>query len=126
ALRLSGEGPAVSSLVFDEVGGRWVAIGLGSDQCHNAPIEVWDVFTLQPRPDGTLAGECSGASSGGCSRKGTVTFALTGSIDVNTLPDPASSSEAATSATAKHAFYLRQWAQFEYADSAAHFPKNPP
>ncbi|PXX06491.1 serine/threonine-protein kinase [Mycolicibacterium moriokaense] len=89
ALRLSGEGPAVSSLVFDEVDGHWVAVGLGSDQCHNAPIEVWDVFTLQPRPDGTLAGEYSGTSSGGCSGKGTVTFALTGSIDVNTLPDPA-------------------------------------
>jgi serine/threonine-protein kinase len=64
-------------------------VGLGSDQCHNAPIEVWDVFTLQPRPDGTLAGEFSGTSSGGCSGKGTVTFARTGSIDVNTLPDPA-------------------------------------
>ncbi|MDT5235029.1 MAG: serine/threonine kinase PknH, partial [Mycobacterium sp.] len=89
ALRLSGAGPAVSSLVFDEVDGRWVAVGLGSDQCHNAPIEVWDVFTLQPRPDGTLAGEYSGTSSGGCSGKGTVTFARTGSIDVNTLPDPA-------------------------------------
>ncbi len=66
-----------------------MAVGLGSDQCHNAPIEVWDVFTLQPRPDGTLAGEYSGTSSGGCSGKGTVTFARTGSIDVNTLPDPA-------------------------------------
>src|SRR6201991_4133502 len=89
ALRLSGTGPAVSSLVFDEVDGNWVAVGLGSDQCHNTPIEVWDVFTLQPRPDGTLAGEFSGTSSGGCSGKGTVTFARTGSIDVNTLPDPA-------------------------------------
>jgi serine/threonine-protein kinase len=89
ALRLSGEGPAVSSLVFDEVDGHWVAVGLGSDRCHNAPIEVWDVFTLQPRPDGTLAGEFSGTSSGGCSGKGTVTFARTGTIDVNTLPDPA-------------------------------------
>jgi serine/threonine-protein kinase len=89
ALRLSGAGPAVSSLVFDEVDGNWLAVGLGSDQCHNAPIEVWDVFTLQPRPDGTLVGEYSGTSSGGCSGKGTVTFARTGSIDVNTLPDPA-------------------------------------
>ncbi len=89
ALRLSGEGPAVSSLVFDEVDGHWVAVGLGSDKCHNAPVEVWDVFTLQPRPDGTLAGEYSGSSSDGCSGKGTVTFARTGSIDVNTLPDPA-------------------------------------
>jgi hypothetical protein len=89
ASRLSGAGPAVSSLVFDDVDGSWVAVGLGSDQCHNAPVEVWDVFTLEPRPDGTLAGEYSGTSSDGCSGKGTVTFARTGSIDVNTLPDPA-------------------------------------
>jgi serine/threonine-protein kinase len=89
ALRLSGEGPAVSSLVFDEVDGRWMAVGLGSDQCHNAPVEVWDVFTLEPRPDGTLTGEYSGTSSDGCSGKGTVTFARTGSVEDNTVPDPA-------------------------------------
>jgi serine/threonine-protein kinase len=89
ALRLSGEGPAVSSLVFDEVDGRWVAVGLGSDKCHNAPVEVWDVFTLQPRPDGTLTGEFSGTSSDGCSGRGTVTFARTGSLKDNTVPDPA-------------------------------------
>jgi serine/threonine-protein kinase len=89
ALRLSGEGPAVSSLVFDEVDGRWMAVGLGSDQCHNAPAEVWDVFTLEPRPDGTLSGEFSGTTSDGCSGKGTVTFARTGSVDDNTVPDPA-------------------------------------
>jgi serine/threonine-protein kinase len=89
AMRLSGEGPAVSSLVFDEVDGRWMAVGLGSDQCHNAPAEVWDVFTLEPRPDGTLSGEFSGTTSDGCSGRGTVTFARTGSIDENTLPDPA-------------------------------------
>ena len=63
ALRLSGEGPAVSSLAFDEVDGRWVAVGLGTDQCHNAPVEVWDVFTLQPRPDGTLAVSSAGPAA---------------------------------------------------------------
>jgi serine/threonine-protein kinase len=89
ASRLSGAGPAVSNLVFDEVDGRWMAVGLGSDQCRNAPVEVWNVFTLQPQPDGTLTGEFSGTSSQGCSGKGTVTFSRTGSIDVNSLPDPA-------------------------------------
>jgi serine/threonine-protein kinase len=89
AMRLSGEGPAVSSLVFDEIDGRWMAVGLGSDQCHNAPAEVWDVFTLEPRPDGTLSGEFRGTTSDGCSGRGTVTFARTGSLDENTLPDPA-------------------------------------
>ena len=45
----------VSNLVFDDVGGNWVAVGLGSTQCNNAPSEVWVVFTLQPQPDGTLS-----------------------------------------------------------------------
>ena len=53
------------------------------------PSKSGTSFTLEPRPDGTLAGEYSGTSSDGCSGKGTVTFARTGSIDVNTLPDPA-------------------------------------
>jgi serine/threonine-protein kinase len=106
AMRLSGEGPAVSSLVFDEVDGRWMAVGLGSDQCHNAPAEVWDVFTLEPRPDGTLSGEFSGTTSDGCSGKGTVTFARTGSVDENTLPDPATLSPRVTSpAMALHGHY---------------------
>jgi serine/threonine-protein kinase len=106
AQRLSGEGPAVSGLIFDEVDGKWVAVGLGSDQCHNAPVEVWDVFTLQPRPDGTLTGEFSGSSRDGCSGKGTVTFARTGSIDVNTLADPTTLPPRVTSpAEALHGHY---------------------
>ncbi|HZC89576.1 MAG TPA: hypothetical protein VE400_02705, partial [Mycobacterium sp.] len=47
----------VSNLVFDEVAGSWIAVGLGSMQCNNAPVEVWVVFTLQPQPGGTLTGE---------------------------------------------------------------------
>ncbi|HEX7827650.1 MAG TPA: serine/threonine-protein kinase, partial [Mycobacterium sp.] len=106
ALRLSGEGPAVSSLVFDEVDGRWMAVGLGSDQCHGAPAEVWDVFTLEPRPDGTLSGEFSGTTSDGCSGRGTVTFARTGSVDDNTVPDPATlPPRVASPATALHGHY---------------------
>jgi tRNA A-37 threonylcarbamoyl transferase component Bud32 len=90
ASRVSGDGgPPVSSLVFDDVGGRWVAVGLASDQCHNASAEIWDVFTLGQRPDGTLTGEYSGTSSNTCSGIGTVTFTRTGDVDVDNLPDPA-------------------------------------
>ena len=35
----------VSDLVFDQVGGRWIAVGLGSTQCNDAPVEVWVMFT---------------------------------------------------------------------------------
>jgi serine/threonine-protein kinase len=80
----------VSNLVFDEVGGSWVAVGLGSVQCNNAPDEVWVVFTLQPHPDGTLSGETIRATSNGCSSgKRTVTFTRTGDVDVGSVPDPA-------------------------------------
>ncbi len=90
ASRVSGDGgPPVSSLVFDDVGGRWMAVGLASDQCHNASAEIWDVFTLGQRPDGTLTGEYSGTSSNTCSGIGTVTFTRTGDVDVGSLPDPA-------------------------------------
>jgi hypothetical protein len=58
ASRLGGES-FVSGMVFDDVGGRWVAVVLVSDPCINPPAEFWAVFTLQPRADGTLAGEWS-------------------------------------------------------------------
>jgi len=81
----------VSNLVFDEVGGTWVAVGLSSMQCNNAPVEVWVVFTLQPNPDGTLSGETTRATSNSCSAtKRTVTFTRTGDADVTKVPDPAS------------------------------------
>jgi serine/threonine protein kinase len=88
ASRLSGATTYASTLVFDEVGGRWVAVGLGSIQCPNTPVEVWEVFTLQPRPDGTLTGQSSGTTSDGCEEKRTVTFTRTADVDVNSLPDP--------------------------------------
>jgi serine/threonine protein kinase, bacterial len=86
----SGGTVIVSSLVFDQVGGSWVAVGLGSVQCNNAPAETWVVFTLQPHPDGTLSGETTRATSNGCSSgKRTVTFTRTGDADVASVPDPA-------------------------------------
>jgi hypothetical protein len=45
---------------------------------------------LQPRPDGTLAGDYPKTASVGCGLKRTVTFTRTGDVDVNSLPDPAS------------------------------------
>jgi hypothetical protein len=90
ASRIGGETTLVSTMVFDDVGGRWVAVGLGSEQCGNGPAEVWVVITLQPRPDGTLAGEDSLTTSNACVHKVTLTFTRTGDVDINSLPDPAS------------------------------------
>jgi hypothetical protein len=88
ASRLSGDFKLASSWVFDEVDGRWIAVGLATDKCREAPAEVWQVLTLQPRPDGTLAGEYRGASANACNEKRTLTFTRTGDVDVNSLPDP--------------------------------------
>jgi serine/threonine-protein kinase len=76
-------------MVFDEIGGRWVAVTLGSDQCKGATAEFWQVFTLQPRPDGTLAGDYTAVTQNLCADRRTVTFTRTGDVDVNNLPDPA-------------------------------------
>lgn len=89
ASRLSGAPVTAPTLVFDQVGGRWVAVVLGSDQCRGAAAEFWQVVTLQPRPDGTLIGEYTAISGGACADKRTVTFTRTGELDVNSLPDPA-------------------------------------
>jgi serine/threonine-protein kinase len=80
----------VSNLVFDQVGGSWVAVGLGSTSCNDAPTEVWVVFTLQPQPDGTLSGETTRSTTNSCSTaKRTVTFTRTGDPDLAKVPDPA-------------------------------------
>jgi hypothetical protein len=90
ASRVSGDGPPVTSLVFDQIEGLWFAVGTGSEQCQGAPAEIWVVLTLQPRPDGTLTGEATGTTSNTCSGRQTVTFTRTGDVDVDSLPDPAS------------------------------------
>ncbi len=86
----SGDTTLVSTLVFDEVGGRWLADGTGSGTCKNAPAERWEVFTLQPQPHGTLSGEYSSTTSNpACGAKRAVTFTRTADVDLSSLPDPA-------------------------------------
>lgn len=107
AARLNGGGPAVSSLVFDELGGSWTAVALGSELCDNVPAEVWIVFTLQLGPDGRLTGDYTGTTSSTCSGKGSVTFTRAGDVDVNTLPDPTTLAPRVSSpAEALHGRYL--------------------
>ena len=97
----------VSNLVFDQVGGSWIAVGLGSTPCNNAPAEVWVVFTLQPQPDGTLSGETTRSTTNSCSSgKRSVTFTRTGDPDVAKIPDPAAlPPRAASPAAALHGRY---------------------
>ncbi len=97
----------VSNLVFDQLGANWVAVGLGSTPCNDAPTEVWVVFTLQPQPDGTLTGETTRSTINSCSAaKRTVTFTRTGDPDLTKVPDPAAMPpRAASPSTALHGRY---------------------
>jgi len=89
AARLGGELKLASSAVLDEVDGRWLAVAIGSEKCREDAAQMWEVFTLQPGPDGTFTGEYFAASANSCQEKRTVTFTRTGDVDINSLPDPA-------------------------------------
>ncbi|MUL67829.1 hypothetical protein BOO86_25380 [Mycobacterium sp. CBMA 234] len=84
----------VSNLTFDQLAGDWVAVTTSSVKCSQAPnetpTEAWVVFTLTPKPDGTLAGDTTRVTANGCgSVKKIVTFTRTGDGDPSSVPDPA-------------------------------------
>ncbi len=86
--------PVVSNMTFDQISGDWVAVATGAVKCTDAPgeppTEVWVVFTLTPKPDGTLAGETTRSAVNGCSSvKRTVTFTRVGDGELSGVPDPA-------------------------------------
>lgn len=89
ASRVSGDTLQVPTLVLDQVGGTWVAVGTGTGTCGKAEGELWESTSLQPQPDGTFAGEVIQAMVKGCANKRKVTFTRTGDVDLKTLPDPA-------------------------------------
>ena len=78
----------VDELVFDQLDGRWVAVALASGSCSGRTNEIWEVFTLEPHPDGTLSGEYTEINPG-CSGKLTMTFTRTKDMDLDALKDPA-------------------------------------
>lgn len=89
ASRVNGTSDAVSSMVFDQVGGTWVAVALGTYQCQNVPVELWQAINLQAQPGGKFSGEMNETTTTTCRGKRAVTFTRTGDVDVNSLPDPA-------------------------------------
>ncbi|ORB53664.1 serine/threonine-protein kinase [Mycobacterium persicum] len=90
ATRLGGETTSLPTMVFDDVGGHWLSVGLTTATCQDVNAEFWVVLILQPRPDGTLSGEFSKTSANGCAIKKAVTFTRTGDVDVTAVSDPAS------------------------------------
>jgi serine/threonine-protein kinase len=88
--RRSGDPSFAPTVEFDEVNGIWLSVSLASQECRENPrAESWQVFKLQPQPDGTLTGEFTATAGNSCSAKHTVTFTRTGDVDVESLPDPA-------------------------------------
>jgi predicted Ser/Thr protein kinase len=91
--KFSGDPGLASTMVFDQVGASWVAVALAPTPCNNVTAEMWQVFTLQPQPDGTLRGELIRLSAKQCQERRPVTFTRTGDVDVDAdfrgLPDPA-------------------------------------
>ena len=47
----------------------WVSVTTAPGKCNGQTGEAWEVFTLEPRPDGTLAGEYRGADVHACAEK---------------------------------------------------------
>ncbi|MBW0016716.1 MAG: serine/threonine protein kinase [Mycobacterium sp.] len=106
ATHLTGPTTLAQTLVFDQIGDRWVAVAIGNDKCQGADSEFWESFTLQPSANGTFTGEFTSTSANDCAGKHKVTFTRTGDVDLDTLPDPANLSPRVVSpAEALHGHY---------------------
>lgn len=88
ASRLKGDPAFASTMVFDQLAGNWVAVALSTHPCRNTTSEIWEVFTLQARADGSLTGDQTRTARNNCQEKRTVTFTRTGNAPPG-LPDPA-------------------------------------
>jgi hypothetical protein len=92
-------GPALAQqFAFDKVGERWIAVGVVPrgeaaqrlTNCRNGtPGDVWEVFKLLEKPDGTLAGEYTAFGTNNCNTARTVTMTRVGNGDLSRVPDPA-------------------------------------
>jgi predicted Ser/Thr protein kinase len=98
ATAMTGGGLPVPNLVFDDVGGRWLAVTTSAGAAHqdkdspkcNGQGEWFEVLSLQPRPDGSISGEWIAQNQSLiCYHKRTLNFTRTGDTDLSALPDPA-------------------------------------
>lgn len=94
------EGPAIQPpLVFDQVDGAWVAVGVAPNSTASAGLkkceqvlapDVFQIFRLEAKPDGTFSGYFTETNANTCSSRRDVTFIRTGDVDLNSVEDPAS------------------------------------
>jgi hypothetical protein len=89
ASKVSGSQSAASTLVLDEIDGKWTSVSAAPGTCQNAPTEFWETMSLQSLTDGSLRGEFIVRSTTGCARNQQVTFTRTGDVEKNvSIADP--------------------------------------
>lgn len=90
ATKVDGSQSNASTMVLDEVGGRWIAVSTSAKTCQNAPADYWETMSLAAQPDGNLQGEFVVRATTGCARNQQVTFTRTGDVqDSVSVADPA-------------------------------------
>jgi hypothetical protein len=99
AVAKSNGGPTLQpDLAFDEVRGRWLAVGvlprtsapLKLDNCrYDVPGDIWEVFTLQPKADGSFSGEYTVTGSNNCNYVRSVALTPVRDVAKNAVADPA-------------------------------------
>ena len=90
ATKVDGSQSATSTMVLDEIDGRWTAVSASAGTCQNAPAEYWETMSLQAQPPGSLQGEFITRATTGCGRNQQVTFTRTGDVqDGVSATDPA-------------------------------------
>jgi hypothetical protein len=89
AARIDGAESFGKPFVLDLIGDRWFAVGLAAVPCKSdAAAEAWEVLSVVPQPDGTLAGEYMSLTGNDCLKKRTVKLTRTDDVDLDSLPDP--------------------------------------
>jgi serine/threonine-protein kinase len=80
ASKVNGSVSTTSKMVLDQTTGGWTAVSAAPGTCQNSPAEIWEVMSLQSRPDGNLQGEFVVRSTTGCAHNQQVTFTRTGDV----------------------------------------------
>jgi serine/threonine-protein kinase len=89
ASKVSGSQSTASTLVLDEIDGKWTSVSAAPGTCQNAPTEFWDTMSLQSQPDGSLHGEFIVRSTTDCARNQEVTSTRSGDVERNVpIADP--------------------------------------
>lgn len=85
----AGDTYPTSSMVFDQIDGKWIAISNSRGKCKDTDGELWNSLTLQQQSSGVMTGEFTQTQQNGCLSKRTVTLRRTGDVITSSLPDPA-------------------------------------